>query len=118
VATVKSLCLAISSPRSQVSERSKVVGSLRTFRCSVVPLPVVLLGEARVLFSYWDSLPGFSLQHPRRRHRQGRCPGEDNNAQLFAQTCTLRITHMDDLELSTDDKRDLAAPDRCDRTLK
>src|SRR6266404_3050359 len=30
VATVKSLCFAISSPRSQVNERRKVAGSLRT----------------------------------------------------------------------------------------
>src|SRR6266480_3308530 len=36
--------------------------------------------------------------------------GEDNDAQLFAQTRTLRIRQMDGLELSTD-KLDLAAPD-------
>src|SRR5580700_3899024 len=46
-----------------------------------------------------------------------RSPGEDNDAQLFAQTRTLRIRQMDGLELSTD-KRDLAAPGRCDLTLK
>jgi len=46
-----------------------------------------------------------------------RSPGEDNDAQLFAQTRTLRIRQMDGLELSTD-KLDLAAPDRCDLTLK
>jgi hypothetical protein len=34
---------------------------------------------------------------------------DDNDAQLFAQTRTLRIRQMDGLELSTD-KRDLAAP--------
>ena len=44
-------------------------------------------------------------------------PGEDNDAQLFAQTRTLRIRQMDGLELSTD-KRDLAAPGRCHLTLK
>src|SRR5215469_5793390 len=43
--------------------------------------------------------------------------GEGNDAQLFAQTRTLRIRQMDGLELSTD-KRDLAVPDRCDHTLK
>src|SRR5215470_10155512 len=46
-----------------------------------------------------------------------RSPRKDNDAQLFAQTRTLRIRQMDGLELSTD-KRDLAAPDRCDHTLK
>src|SRR5580700_6352667 len=41
-----------------------------------------------------------------------RCsPGEDNDAQLFAQTRTLRIRQMDGLEISID-KLDLAAPDR------
>ena len=34
-------------------------------------------------------------------------PGEDNDAQLFAQTRTLRIRQMDGLEISTD-KLDLA----------
>jgi hypothetical protein len=38
-------------------------------------------------------------------------PGEANDAQLFAQTRTLRIRQMDGLEISTD-KLDLAAPDR------
>src|SRR6202030_4300248 len=40
-------------------------------------------------------------------------PGEDNFAQLFAQTRTLRIRQMDGLEISTD-KLDLAAPGRGD----
>src|SRR2546422_8195334 len=39
-----------------------------------------------------------------------RSPGEDNDAQLFAQTRTLRIRQMDGLKISTD-KLDLAAPD-------
>src|SRR5204863_4345964 len=46
-----------------------------------------------------------------------RSPEENNDAQLFAQTRTLRIRQMDGLELSTD-KRDLAAPGRCHPTLK
>src|SRR5215469_3449692 len=41
--------------------------------------------------------------------------GEDNDAQLFAQTRTLRIRQMDGLKPSTD-KLDLAAPDRGDVT--
>jgi hypothetical protein len=43
-------------------------------------------------------------------------PTENSDAQLFAQTRTLRIRQMDGLELSTV-KLDLAAPDRCDLTL-
>src|ERR1700730_7962687 len=46
-----------------------------------------------------------------------RSPGEDNDAQLFAQTRTLRIRQMDGLEISTD-KRDLAALGRCDLTTE
>ena len=44
-------------------------------------------------------------------------PGEDNVAQLFAQTRTLRIRQMDGLEISTD-KLDLAAPDRGDLIIE
>src|SRR3984893_14449270 len=45
VATVKLLCLAISSPRSQVNERRRVAGGLRTFRLSAArTVAVSLLG--------------------------------------------------------------------------
>jgi len=44
-------------------------------------------------------------------------PGEDNDAQLFAQTRTLRIRQMDGLEISTD-KLDLAALGRGDLTTE
>ena len=45
MATVKLLCLAISSPRSQVKERRRDAGSLRTFRLSAATtVAVSLLG--------------------------------------------------------------------------
>jgi len=48
VATVKLLCLAISSPRSQVSERRRDAGSLRTCRLNAATtVAVSLLGARR-----------------------------------------------------------------------
>jgi hypothetical protein len=45
VATVKLLCLAISSPRSQVKERRRAAGSLRTCRVSAATTTAVSLPE-------------------------------------------------------------------------
>src|SRR6202011_4285925 len=55
--------------------------------------------ERRACCDYLNQSRGLSLLPP----------GEDNDAQLFAQTRTLRIRQMDGLEISTD-KLDLAAP--------
>ena len=56
MATVKVLCLAISSPRSHVNKRHRDAGSLRTCRLSAATTEAILTGR-----SYLEAVPAQGL---------------------------------------------------------